>query len=88
MDYLILIIGLMLLLLGANVLVDSTVAIAKKARLSNFVIGFTIIGAVYDFCCALPADFLNSIHLVKPLEFIRKILPLLRLFLFLYSASS
>ena len=34
----------MLLLLGANVLVDSTVAIAKKARLSNFVIGFTIIG--------------------------------------------
>lgn len=44
MDYLILIIGLMLLLLGANVLVDSTVAIAKKARLSNFVIGFTIIG--------------------------------------------
>ena len=43
MDYLILIIGLMLLLLGANVLVDSTVAIAKKARLSNFVIGFTTV---------------------------------------------
>ena len=44
MDYLILIIGLTLLLVGANVLVDSTVAIAKKAHLSNFVIGFTIIG--------------------------------------------
>ncbi|MGN0213809.1 MAG: calcium/sodium antiporter [Muribaculaceae bacterium] len=44
MDYIILIIGLTLLLAGANVLVDSTVAIAKKARLSNFVIGFTIIG--------------------------------------------
>ncbi len=44
MDYLILIIGLTLLLVGANVLVDSTVAIAKKARLSNFIIGFTIIG--------------------------------------------
>lgn len=42
----------------------------------KWTIGFTIIGAVYDFCCALPADFLNSIHLVKPLEFIRKILPL------------
>ena len=44
MDYLILIIGLTLLLVGANVLVDSTVAIAKKAHLSNFIIGFTIIG--------------------------------------------
>ena len=42
----------------------------------KWTIGFTIIGEVYDFCCALPADFLNSIHLVKPLEFIRKILPL------------
>ena len=42
----------------------------------KWTIGFTIIGAVYDFCCALPADFLNSIHLIKPLEFIRKILPL------------
>lgn len=44
MDYIILVIGLSLLLLGANVLVDSTVAIAKKAHLSNFIIGFTIIG--------------------------------------------
>lgn len=33
-----------MLLLGANVLVDSSVAIAKKAHLSNFIIGFTIIG--------------------------------------------
>ena len=44
MDYILLIIGLGLLLLGANVLVDSSVAIAKKAHLSNFIIGFTIIG--------------------------------------------
>ena len=40
MDYILLIAGLGLLLLGANVLVDSSVAIAKKAHLSNF----TIIG--------------------------------------------
>ena len=33
-----------MLLLGANVLVDSSVAIAKKVHLSNFIIGFTIIG--------------------------------------------
>ena len=44
MDYILLIAGLGLLLLGANVLVDSSVAIAKKAHLSNFIIGFTIIG--------------------------------------------
>ena len=44
MDYILLIAGLCLLLLGANVLVDSSVAIAKKAHLSNFIIGFTIIG--------------------------------------------
>lgn len=44
MDYVLLIAGLCLLLLGANVLVDSSVAIAKKAHLSNFIIGFTIIG--------------------------------------------
>ncbi len=44
MDYIFLIIGLCLLLVGANVLVDSSVAIAKKAKLSNFIIGFTIIG--------------------------------------------
>lgn len=44
MDYLILIIGLTLLLNGANVLVDSSVAIARKAHLSNFIIGLTIVG--------------------------------------------
>lgn len=44
MDYILLIAGLGLLLLGANVLVDSSVAIAKKVHLSNFIIGFTIIG--------------------------------------------
>ncbi len=44
MDYIFLIVGLALLLVGANVLVDSSVAIAKKAKLSNFIIGFTIIG--------------------------------------------
>lgn len=44
MDYLILLIGLSLLLAGANTLVDASVAIAKKAHLSNFIIGFTIVG--------------------------------------------
>ena len=44
MDYILLIAGLGLLLLGASVLVDSSVAIAKKVHLSNFIIGFTIIG--------------------------------------------
>ena len=44
MDYIILVLGLALLLIGANVLVDSSVAIAKKAHLSDFVIGLTIVG--------------------------------------------
>lgn len=44
MDYLYLFIGLALLLAGAEFLVDSSVAIAKRARISNFIIGLTIVG--------------------------------------------
>lgn len=44
MAYLFLIIGLTLLLLGADYLVDSSVAIAKRAKISNFIIGLTIVG--------------------------------------------
>ena len=44
MDYLLLVVGLALLLLGANYLVDSSVAIAKRAKISNFIIGLTIVG--------------------------------------------
>lgn len=44
MDYLYLILGLALLLLGANYLVDSSVAIAQRAKISNFIIGLTIVG--------------------------------------------
>ena len=44
MIYIYLIIGLALLLAGANYLVESSVAIARRARLSNFVIGLTIVG--------------------------------------------
>lgn len=44
MDYLLLIIGLGLLLLAANYLVDSSVAIAQRAKISNFIIGLTIVG--------------------------------------------
>lgn len=44
MTYLLLILGLALLLLGANYLVDSSVALAQKAKISNFVIGLTIVG--------------------------------------------
>jgi cation:H+ antiporter len=44
MDYIYLIIGLVLLLIGANYLIDSSVAIARKARVSNFIIGLTIVG--------------------------------------------
>lgn len=44
MTYLLLIIGLALLLLGANFLVESSVALAQKAKISNFVIGLTIVG--------------------------------------------
>lgn len=44
MDYLFLIVGLVLLLLGANYLVDSSVAIAQRAKISNFIIGLTIVG--------------------------------------------
>ncbi len=43
-DYLFLILGLSLLLLGANYLVDSSVAIAQRAKISNFIIGLTIVG--------------------------------------------
>ncbi len=44
MDYLYLIAGLTLLLVGAEFLVDSSVAIAKRAKISNFIIGLTIVG--------------------------------------------
>ena len=44
MDYVLLILGLALLLVGAEFLVDSSVAIAKRAKISNFVIGLTIVG--------------------------------------------
>ena len=43
MDYLFLFAGLALLLLGAEFLVDSSVAIAKRAKVSSFVIGLTIV---------------------------------------------
>lgn len=39
-----LIMGLILLLVGANYLVDSSVALAQRAKISNFVIGLTIVG--------------------------------------------
>ncbi len=44
MDYLFLIVGLGLLLLSADYLVDSSVAIAQRANISNFIIGLTIVG--------------------------------------------
>jgi cation:H+ antiporter len=44
MDYLLLFVGLGLLLLAANYLVDSSVAIAQRAKISNFIIGLTIVG--------------------------------------------
>lgn len=44
MDYFYLILGLALLLLAANYLVESSVAIAQRARISNFIIGLTIVG--------------------------------------------
>lgn len=44
MDYLLLFIGLALLLVAANYLVDSSVAIAQRAKISNFIIGLTIVG--------------------------------------------
>ena len=44
MDYLLLLVGLGLLLLAANYLVDSSVAIAQRAKISNFIIGLTIVG--------------------------------------------
>lgn len=44
MEYLLLFVGLGLLLLGANYLVESSVAIAQRARISNFIIGLTVVG--------------------------------------------
>ena len=44
MDYLLLVVGLGVLLLAANYLVDSSVAIAQRAKISNFIIGLTIVG--------------------------------------------
>ena len=44
MDYILLLVGLGLLLLAANYLVDSSVAIAQRAKISNFIIGLTIVG--------------------------------------------
>ena len=39
-----LVVGLGMLLLAANYLVDSSVAIAQRAKISNFIIGLTIVG--------------------------------------------
>ena len=44
MDYLYLILGLALLLVAADLLVDSSVAIVQRAKVSNFIIGLTIVG--------------------------------------------
>ncbi len=44
MDYLLLVVGLGLLLLAANYIVDASVAIAQRAKISNFIIGLTIVG--------------------------------------------
>ena len=44
MEYLYFFLGLALLLLGANYLVDASVAIAQRAKISNFIIGLTIVG--------------------------------------------
>ncbi len=44
MDYILLIAGLGILLLGANYLVDGSVAIAQRAKISNFIIGLTVVG--------------------------------------------
>ena len=44
MEILMLFVGLAMLLLGANYLVESSVAIAQRAKLSNFIIGLTIVG--------------------------------------------
>lgn len=44
MDYLFLFLGLALLLVGANYLVEASVAIAQRAKISNFIIGLTIVG--------------------------------------------
>ncbi len=44
MDYLYLLLGLALLLVAADLLVDSSVAIAQRAKISNFIIGLTIVG--------------------------------------------
>lgn len=39
------VLGLVMLLLGANYLVESSVAVAKRAKLSSFIIGAVIVGA-------------------------------------------
>lgn len=63
MDYLYLIIGLGILLLGAEFLVDSSVAIAKRAKVSSFVIGLTIVGmgtSSPELCVSLSAALQGS----------------------------
>lgn len=44
MNFVFLALGLIMLLVGANYIVDASVAIAKRAKISDFVIGLTIIG--------------------------------------------
>ena len=44
MEYILLIIGLILLITGGNLLVDGAVAIAKKLGLSTLVIGLVLVG--------------------------------------------
>lgn len=44
MEYILFVVGLAMLLCGASVLVDSAAAIARRLRVSDFVIGLTIVG--------------------------------------------
>ena len=68
MDYIFLIVGLGLLLLAANYLVDSSVAIAQRAKISNFIISSEMQSMAYilrimfiKLYCFIPLSrFLNE----------------------------
>ncbi len=61
LSLLILILGLCLVLLGANLLVDGASAIAKKAGMSDFIIGMTIVG-IGTSSPEMVVSFLSSIE--------------------------
>ena len=62
LDYILIIVGFVLLIFGANFLVDGAVALAKRFKVSNLIIGLTIVA----FGTSAPELVVNLVAAVNP----------------------